>query len=121
MSFLVCEPDPLVREDISETLSYAFGGLVVTAVETLEDAANAVRGLTGPIVAVLSISGEASDALLDWVFQNRSKAKVVLVSNNAPDSAEATMYSAFVQRPFTADVLMAAVRTALSDQHSSQT
>lgn len=115
MQFLVYEQDPLVRDDILETLKEAFSG-VIHLIEDLRDFGCCNEQQNTPSVVILSVSGQ--DVLKERcdTFSLPSRAGVVIICDDLPAETETCVPAQFVPRPFNSRTLISAIRTALSSQ-----
>ena len=118
MSFLVFEKNPFIRCDILETLSANFPGAQVSGISALEELAERVASIAHPFVAVLSSNTKELDALYN-ILRPRGRDISLVVISDDPQVNDDSMRSCHrVARPFNTEMLLRAVRNALSVQQS---
>tara|TARA_R110002074_G_scaffold109824_2_gene236682 strand:- start:1045 stop:1407 length:363 start_codon:yes stop_codon:yes gene_type:complete len=115
MRFLVYEKDPLVRDDILETLKDAFSG-VVHLIEDLRDLGRCNERYRTPAVVILSVSDQNTFEKNAHALLLPARAGVVKICDDPPIEAEARATTHFVPRPFNTCALVSAVKNALSSQ-----
>ena len=116
MSFIVFERDPFIRCDILETLAANFPGVQVSAYSALEELAEKAAGVLQPCVAVLSSNRKELESLLGILRAKTQDISFVVISDDTAESDGSTGVFHQVSRPFNSEMLLRAVRSALSGQ-----
>ena len=119
MPFLVYENDPLVRNDICETLALEFEGEPIAVAETIENLRGLALSLTPPAVAVLALPPDVVTGALGQLDQLAQGIKVVVIGE-APSISdeEASHPFLYLNRPFSSSGLTASIKSALATIHT---
>ena len=108
MKMFVYEPDLLIRDDIVETLTAAFGVPVEPAL-SIGDALHNCEDALGVIVA---LSRTETENCLEAILDTAPLEKVVVIASDLPADKSAR-FAASLRKPFSGDALVDVVRTAL--------
>jgi len=116
VGFLVYEEDILVKADIIEMLSQHFPDCPVATLHRLDELGEVVLQAAQPLVAVLS----AKLPEIDRQFaEAASRHAVVMVSDQGAELPAHLPRWQTVSKPFSSDMLIDAVRSALSSLQSA--
>ncbi len=113
MNFLVYEQEPLVRDDIVETIKTAFSG-VVHFINQLDELKDNVHLQNHQTIIILSVSGRDIHRSKQDVISYAGDAHLVVICDDPPVDSTSCGSAHFVQRPFTSQTLLVAIKTALS-------
>ena len=118
MPFLVFEPDALVRNDICETLAAEFQGDLIAIADTLDAIRDLAGTVTSPLVAVLSLPGDATQKFLEQ-FDNLAASNLfIVIGDDASELGQLRDRIVFLQRPFSSTTLVGSIRAALDNLSS---
>lgn len=120
MHFLILEPDPLISADIQETLAAEFAGDEIFLTETVDGFAKLLVRLQQIRGVVLSAAKDELEECIKILKSVGHVVPVVAIHSDGPDEVVDDHGVTVLQRPFSSDGLIAAVRNAFSDQLPSQ-
>ena len=115
MNFFVYELEPLVRDDIIETIKDAFSG-ITHVVEDLSDLRCALEQNVSKTVVILSVSTRDVRKRKTDVLSFAGNTPIVVICDDPPSNREACASAHFVSRPFDSQTLISAITNALSFQ-----
>ncbi len=118
MTFLVYDKDPFVQADILETLAAAFPNCSVSLLSEIGLLGAVAKASAQPTVAVISASWADVKTQIADLGQRAHDLCLVLIGDEAAGDAEGILATS-VQRPFSSDSLLQAVRSVLSARPSS--
>tara|TARA_R110002110_G_scaffold13596_12_gene64809 strand:- start:15 stop:377 length:363 start_codon:yes stop_codon:yes gene_type:complete len=120
MSFLVYEQDPFVCVDICEALLAEFPRADISVAQSLDALKRKLEEGGERLTVILALSAEDCAAAREVVSSFSNSAKWVIVGNEAPSGFDLATKLPFVQKPFSSQGLISAIRGGFAGRHACQ-
>ncbi|SFE11956.1 hypothetical protein SAMN04488523_10561 [Sulfitobacter brevis] len=115
MSFFIYEPDLIVQEDISETLSELFSDCSIRLFDSVDELFETLAAYTEPAVAIVARPTVCLFARLMDPTKLAQNVRFVVIGGGSKVSQPLPGWMQMVPLPFDTTMLISAIRTAISD------